>query len=246
MLEPDQGLRAGAIQRIQKILSAHGVASRREAERMIREGRVHINGIPALIGQSADFARDQITLDGAPLVPRGDLIYIMLNKPRGFVTTRSDERGRKTVMSLVEDLDAKVYPVGRLDINSEGLLLMTNDGQFANAVAHPSHGKVKTYEVHVRGDAAGAAKLLRAPIAIDEHIVKASEVSILERSEDGGILSISIVEGRNRQIRRMCDCCGLKVLYLKRVSIGALKLGSMRPGEWRHLTETERRSLSDT
>ena len=231
-------------ERVQKILSAHGAASRREAERLIREGRVTINGIKAEIGQSAVYGNDEISVDGAPLVQRGKPVYIMLNKPRGYVTTCSDESGRKTVLSLVEDAGARVYPVGRLDITSEGLLLLTNDGDFANAVAHPSHGKIKSYEVLVRGNVDCAEKKLSCPIAVDEHIVKADSVKLLNRTKDGGSLCISVGEGRNRQIRKMCACCGLEVLSLKRISIGPLKLGSLKKGQWRHLTDEEYRSIS--
>ena len=245
MPEPGEDSREGAFQRIQKIISAHGAASRREAEKLIRDGRVTVNGAIAMIGQQAEYGRDEIAVDGTPLRPRGKPVYIMLNKPHGFVTTRSDERGRKTVMSLVEDVNAVVFPVGRLDIDSEGLLILTNDGDFANSVAHPSNGKTKTYEARVRGDAAGAISLLCSPIAIDTHIVKASSARLVERFKDGGIISISIIEGRNRQIRKMCSFCGLDVVSLKRVSIGALELGSLKTGEWRHLTEAEFRSVCD-
>jgi len=194
----------------------------------------------------AVFERDEITVDGVPLIPRGSNIYIMLNKPRGFVTTRRDERGRKTVMSLVEDAGVSVFPVGRLDINSEGLLILTNDGGFAYAIAHPSRGKLKTYEVHVRGEAAKAVNMLRDPLTIDSHIVQASAVKLLDCFKDGGILSVSIYEGRNRQIRKMCACCGLGVISLKRVSIGMLELGSLKLGEWRYLTEEELKLLNDS
>ena len=224
-------------ERIQKILSAHGVASRREAERMIQAGRVTVDGIPARLGQSAQEGSEKIAIDGIPLAPKGSLVYIMLNKPRGYVTTMSDEHGRKTVISLVADAGVRVYPVGRLDINSEGLLLMTNDGQFANTVAHPSNSKQKTYEAHVRGDSAGAALLMRRPMIIDLQRVHAVSVRLKKRTDDGGILSITICEGRNRQIRKMCEQCGLEVRLLKRVSIGSLRLGSLKTGQWRYLTD---------
>jgi len=233
----------GGPERLQKILSAHGVASRREAEILIQSGRVTVNGVSAHIGQCAEFGRDEIAVDGSVLIPRGELLYIMLHKPRGYVTTRSDERSRKTVMDLIADIGSRVYPVGRLDIDSEGLLLLTNDGEFANAVAHPSHGKEKTYEVRVRGDAAGAVNLLCDPIRIDSHVVQAASVKLVHRFDYGGLLRISIAEGRNRQIRKMCASCGLEVLSLRRVSVGTLELGSLKPGEWRYLTSAEVQSM---
>jgi len=219
------------------------VASRREAERLIETGRVTVNGQRAQLGQSAEFGRDAIEVDGAPLRPRRENVYIMLNKPPGFVTTVRDERGRKTVMSLVKGVNARVYPVGRLDMYSEGLLLLTSDGQFANAVAHPSNSKKKTYEARISGDAAGAVQLLRRPMQIDSCLVRAADVSLLQQEEDGGVLQITVHEGRNRQIRKMCALCGIKLLSLKRTSIGAVRLGSLESGRWRSLTDEEIRSL---
>jgi len=233
------------IERIQKILSAHGVASRREAERMVTDGRVKINGFPASIGQGADIECDEIEVDGVALTSKAQSVYIMLNKPRGYITTVSDDRGRKTVMDLVQDAPEKVYPVGRLDMESEGLLLMTNDGLFANTVAHPSFCKQKTYEVRVRGDAAGAARLLCRPIIIDSHLVEANSASLIKHTKEGGILHISVSEGRNRQIRKMCSKVELEVMALKRISIADLELGALNPGKWRHLTEGEVKSLCD-
>jgi len=233
-----------AAERIQKILSAHGIASRRDAEKMILEGRVTVNGLTARLGQSAQSGRDDIAVDGTSLSPVKEKVYIMLNKPRGYITTRSDERGRKTVMELVEGSGAKVYPVGRLDMYSEGLLLMTNDGQFANSVAHPSNNHAKTYELRVRGDAAGALELLRRPMEIDSRIVQAKSVSLVETTADGGDFRVTVGEGRNRQIRKMCALCGLRVLSLRRVSIGALEIGALEPGHWRYLTEEEIKSLN--
>ena len=226
-------------QRIQKILSAHGVASRREAEKMIAQGRVTVNGAAAKTGDGADADTDEILVDGVLLQPKSKPLYIMLNKPRGYVTTMKDEQGRKTVTQLVCDLDERVYPVGRLDINTEGLLLMTNDGDFANAVMHPSFCVHKTYEVHVRGDIESAAQALRLPMTIDGHALRAVCVSIQKRAQGGGILSITISEGRNRQIRKMCAQNSIDVLSLKRVSVGPLKLGSLPAGKWRHLTRDE-------
>jgi len=232
-------------ERLQKILSAQGVASRREAERFILAGRVTVNGATAALGQSAEFGRDDIAVDGVPVRQGDKPVYIMLNKPRGYVTTVSDERGRKTVMELVADAGARVYPVGRLDMDSEGLLLMTNDGSFADAVMHPSHMKRKTYEAHVRGDAAAAIELLRRPMEIGGREIKAASVEAAGRTASGAIVRITIFEGRNRQVRKMCEQCGLNVRLLRRVSIGAVELGSLGVGQWRRLSDEERKSLRD-
>jgi len=229
--------------RIQKILSAHGVASRRDAEKLILAGRVSVNGIPAKLGQSAELGCDEITVDGVPLSVRDKPVYIMLNKPRGVLTTVKDDRGRPTVMELVKDAGVRVYPVGRLDMETEGLLIMTNDGNFANTVAHPSYNKIKTYEVNVRGNAREAAESLRQPVGIDGHTVSAVQVDLLSLTGNGGTLIISIIEGRNRQIRKMCSACGVRVLKLRRVSVGPLKLGSLESGKWRFLTGEEVGSL---
>ena len=244
-LEPDDGgrLETPRLERLQKILSAHGVISRRGAEQMIKDRRVSVNGVTAELGQRALAGRDMIEVDGAPLEPRREKIYIMLNKPRGYITTANDERGRKTVMELVADAGAKVYPVGRLDMDSEGLLLLTNDGDFAETVAHPSHNKLKTYEVYVRGKVKEAADLLRSPMMIGSHTVRADSVDIVKGSVSSALLRITIHEGRNRQIRKMCANCRLEVESLRRVAVGSLELGPLDPGKWRHLTNTEVRLL---
>ena len=227
--------------RIQKVLSDAGIMSRRKAEEAVAQNRVTVNGRPCKTGQKVDPRKDIIAVDGARIMieKRKKNLYIMLNKPRGYVTTMNDERGRKTVMSLISDLPMRVYPVGRLDLNSEGLLLFTNDGDFANKVAHPSFNNEKTYEVHVRGDAAGAVEALVKPMSIDDHLVQAGSVQLLKQEPDGGILRIVVREGRNRQIRKMCLMCGLKVLSLRRTTIGKLELGLLKPGQWRHLSEKE-------
>jgi len=227
-------------------MSAHGVTSRREAEKMILQGRVTINGVQATLGQSAQFGLDEISVDGAILNNVNKPVYLMLNKPRGYITTVSDDRGRKTVMSLVQDVNTRVYPVGRLDINTDGLLLFTNDGEFANTVAHPSNNKLKTYEVRVRGDVHEAVRLMRFPIEIDGCNVQAKEAILSNVTVDGGVLIITVSEGRNRQIHKMCATCGLFVKTLKRLSIGTLKLGSLKSGQWRYLTAEEVASLQGT
>jgi len=229
--------------RLQKILSSYGVSSRREAERLILGGRVLVNGIIAKTGQSAHPGIDEITVDGVPLDTKNDHIYIMLNKPRGYLSTVRDDRGRKTVMELLKEVECRVFPVGRLDMNSEGLLLFTNDGEFANAVMHPSHNIHKTYEVRVRGDIHKAAGALNKPVEIDEYTVHASKVELIQATPDGGSLIISIAEGRNRQVRKMCAACGLTVTALKRISVGRLELGDLENGKWRFLTEKEVQSI---
>jgi 23S rRNA pseudouridine2605 synthase len=226
-------------QRLHKILSAHGITSRRKAEKLIDEGRVCINGIKATIGQSANPEIDLITVDGAAIAKEPEHVYLILNKPSGYLTTVSDDRGRKTVMELVRDAGSRIYPVGRLDLNSEGLLLFTNDGDFANKVMHPSQNKQKTYLVEARGDIDKAVELLRKPIEIDGHIVCAISAEVIEKTNRTGILKITILEGRNRQIRKMCDVCGLTVKSLKRISIGKLELGTLKTGHWRYLTNDE-------
>ena len=230
-------------ERLHKIIAAHGIASRREAERMIADGRVTVNGAAAVTGQTADTDSDSIAIDGRLIAGKSRPVYIALNKPRGYVTTVKDECGRKTVMDLLTDLQERVYPIGRLDINSEGLLLMTNDGDFANSVAHPSFEVVKTYEVHIRGDAVRAAEALMQPVEIDSRWVQAVSSELINITDGGGVIRISVIEGRNRQIRRMCAACGVEVRTLKRAAIGSVKLGSLKSGEWRYLTEKEHRSL---
>ena len=227
--------------RLQKILSAHGVASRRSSEQLILEGRVSVNGRTAVLGEGADDELDDIRVDGAALAGKEEPVYIMLNKPRGVLSAMKDDYGRKTVASLASGAGRRVYPVGRLDMDSEGLLLMTNDGLFANSVMHPSFNITKTYEVCVRSGAGdGEFEALRRPIEIDGRVVQAVTVSVRDSDGAGSIVEIKIHEGRNRQIRKMCAACGLSVVSLKRVAIGALELGGLEPGKWRRLTDGEK------
>lgn len=226
-------------ERLQKIISAHGVASRRAAEKMINEGRVEINGETALLGQSADPDIDTITVDGKPLRNADKHIYIALNKPKGYVTTASDEQGRKTVMELVADCGVRVYPVGRLDIGSEGLLILTNDGEFANHLSHPSGGKKKKYRVAVKGDAEAVLDKLNGPMELDGYAIRPVQVKILGKKAEMTLLEFVLTEGRNRQIRKMCAECGLTVMRLVRVEYGCVRLGELRLGKWRHLTSEE-------
>jgi len=235
-------------EKLQKILSARGVASRRAAEKMIQEGRVRINGSAARLGDRADAETDTITVDGVPLPASKEKVYIILYKPRGYLTSVSDDRGRKTVMELLTGLETRVYPVGRLDLDSEGLLLLTNDGAFANRVMHPSGEKDKSYLVWVRGKLEDAEARLARPIVLDGRQIRPPAVRLLRERDGEACLSVTIHEGRNRQIRRMCEAAELHVRRLKRVSVGGLTLGSLRPGQWRRLTgeEAEKALLSRT
>ena len=226
-------------ERLQKILSARGVASRRTAETWIQQGRVTVNGIPAQLGDTADPEQDEILLDGKPLPQGQEPVYILLNKPRGYVTTLSDEQGRPNAAQLVADCGVRVYPVGRLDIDSEGLLLFTNDGAFANALMHPKHQVKKTYDVWVTGYVPGAEIRLARPMELDGYTIRKPEVKLLKAEGNRARLRVTIHEGRNRQIRRMCQAAGMTVTRLRRIREGGLSLGDLAPGAWRYLTREE-------
>lgn len=226
-------------ERLQKILSARGVCSRRAAEAMIEAGRVCVNGCVASLGDRADVDVDDIRIDGAPLPARSGHVYIMLHKPRGFVTTLSDEKGRANAASLVQDVGVRVYPVGRLDMDSEGLLLFTNDGEFANRLMHPKHEVDKVYEAWVTGYTRGAEKRLAQPIELDGYRIKTPTVALLQVQGDCAKLCITIHEGRNRQVRRMCLAAGMTVTRLRRIQEGTLCLGTLPRGKWRELTAQE-------
>jgi pseudouridine synthase len=224
------------MKRLQKILADAGVASRRGAELLIKEGRVAVNGRPAALGESAADT-DEVTLDGRPLATAGKNVYIVLHKPPGYVVTASDPQGRPTVMELVEEVGVRLFPVGRLDFDTSGLLLMTNDGGWANKIAHPRHGVEKVYRAKVQGvPRAAAIKNLREGVLLDEGKKTApAKVKLL----DDGRLELTIHEGRNRQVRRMCLAVGHAVTQLARVAVGNVKLGKLKPGQWRHLTPAE-------
>lgn len=227
-------------ERIQKILSGRGVCSRRKAEEYISTGRVSVNGITAQLGDSADPQIDEIMLDGKPIPSASDYVYIMLHKPRGYVTTLSDEKGRKNAAQLVADCGVRVYPVGRLDMDSEGLLLFTNDGDFANALMHPRHEVNKTYQVIVNGFAPDNLARLAQPVTLDGYTIRKPKVKLLKPLRGGrAVLSVTIHEGRNRQVRRMCELAGMTVTRLIRVSEGKLQLGDLPLGKWRNLTAQE-------
>lgn len=231
------------MERLQKILASRGVASRRKAEEMITQGRVTCNGKVAALGESADPEADEILLDGKPLPSKAEYVYIMLNKPRGYVTTLSDEKGRRDVSELVADCGTRVYPIGRLDMDSEGLLLFTNDGEFANMLMHPKHEIEKTYAVWVQDYQPGREELLRRPITLDGYQIRSPKVELVSAAEDKARLLVTIHEGRNRQVRRMCQAAGMQVTRLQRITEGKLELGKLPLGKWRYLTERERKLL---
>ena len=231
-------------ERIQKILSSRGVTSRRNAEQLIIAGRITCNGAVCKLGDSADPDVDIILVDGKELPSAGENIYIMLNKPKGFVTTLSDEKGRKNAAQLVENCGKRVYPIGRLDMDSEGILLFTNDGEFANCLMHPSHEINKVYHVEVVDYTPQALQLLEKPIFIDGYKIRPPKVKLLNDKQNGeALLEITIHEGRNRQVRRMCAKAGMRVKRLIRVQEGSLCLGDLPTGKWRHLTESELKKL---
>ena len=226
-------------ERLQKILSAAGVCSRRAAEGYLTARRITVNGETAQLGQQADPETDDIRVDGVPLGREPEAVYLMLNKPRGYVTTVSDEQGRKTVMDLLTGVHTRIYPVGRLDRDSEGLLLLTNDGALTQRLLHPSHEVSKEYHVTVSGPVEHAAENLRRIRDVAGMAIRPAEVQMLRREGNRAELRIVIHEGRNRQIRRMCARCGLEVLRLQRVREHCLELGTLPLGQWRYLTAAE-------
>lgn len=233
--------------RLQKHLSECGIASRRKAEELIEEGKVKVNCHVAFLGQKVDPKRDKITVRGKTVVSGNNVkTYIMLHKPRGFVTTLSDDKGRKCVTDLVKDAGTRLFPVGRLDMNSEGLLLMTNDGEFANKLTHPSSHVNKTYRVTVAGEVDDEKLItLREGIMLDGKKTLPCDCFVAERKVDRTVLIFIISEGRNRQIRRMCEAVKLEVLRLKRTEIAGVKLGMLPRGSWRPLNEREMRRLTN-
>jgi len=234
------------MERIQKILARRGVASRREAESMILAGRVALGGKTCVLGDTADPDTRELTLDGVAVAPARERIYLLLHKPRGFVTTMKDDQGRRTVSQLVADCGQRVYPVGRLDMDSEGLLLMTNDGDFALKLAHPRYQVKKTYRAYVTGFSQAALRRLQEPMELDDHALKIPQVAVEQAQEGSARLRITISEGRNRQVRRMCQMAGMHVTRLIRIRQGPLRLGDLPRGKWRYLTDTERRELEET
>ena len=233
-------------ERLQKFIARCGVASRREAENIILSGRVAINKKTVTeLGTKVDEDNDKVFLDGKRILPEKKLYYIMLNKTKGYITTVKDEFDRKTVLELVQDLEARLYPVGRLDYDSEGLLLLTNDCDFAYRLTHPTQHVQKKYHAVVEGTADLEHILkLRKGVMIDGYLTKPAKVEIADTRERTTQLNITISEGKNRQIRRMCEAVGLPVIKLTRVNIGGISLGNLPKGKWRHLTETEIKILN--
>ncbi len=233
-------------ERIQKLIASAGLASRRAAERLITEGRVTVNGEKVVLGQTADPAVDEVRVDGERLPRKKGNAYVMLNKPKGYVTTMRDEEGRPTVAELVQIPGRRLYPVGRLDMYSEGLLIMTDDGETANRLMHPSHRIEKTYIVDVVGENIRAAvRRMREPLDIDGCMVQAIDVQMIRQGGGRGQLEVVIGEGRNRQVRKMCALCDLKVQRLVRISEGSLELGDLPVGKWRYLTPEEIRRITE-
>lgn len=229
--------------RLQKFMADCGVASRRKSEELIEMGKVKVNGHPAQIGDKINPKRDIVTVRGKKINKTDRMYYIALNKPRGYVTTVSDELGRKTVMDLI-DCKARVYPVGRLDKDSEGLLILTNDGSFANALTHPKHNYAKVYRVTVRPSVNDEIlEKLRSGIEIDGRMTAPCDVNVVTEEDGRVVLEFILREGRNRQIRKMCEAVDLQVARLKRISIGPIKLGMLPTGKSRELTDNEVKKL---
>ena len=230
--------------RLQKFLSEAGVASRRKAEEMIKSGSVKVNGKIAQIGDSIDPKKDTVTVKGRKVTKQINMRYILLNKPRGYVTTTDDDLGRKCVLELVKDVKERIYPVGRLDRVSEGALIMTNDGAFANAMMHPSKHVPKTYRVTVRPvPTSEQVDILSTGVEIDGRLTAPADVYVVSKEEGRAVLEIVLYEGRNRQIRRMCEALNLEVARLRRIAVGSVKLGMLQTGQWRDLTPQEVESL---
>lgn len=227
--------------KLQKYFSDCGVMSRRSAEEEISRGRVLVNGAVATLGLRIDPDLDEIIYNGKRVIPQNaKKIYILLNKPRGLVTSLSDEKGRPTVLSLLKNLDARVYPVGRLDMDSDGLLLLTNDGALTNQLTHPRHEIPKIYHVEIKGEVdEKALALLSSPLVIDGYKILPVKVEIIKKSPSSTTLEMTLFEGRNRQIRKMCAICELKITRLTRVAIGNITLGALDVGKWRFLEESE-------
>ncbi len=226
--------------RLQKYMADNGIASRRKSEELILKGAVKVNGRPAKLGDKIDPRKDTVHVSGRKVVNIRKKVYIMLHKPRGFVTTMSDEKGRKCVAELVSDIGMRVYPVGRLDRDSEGLLFLTNDGEFANAMMHPSRHVPKTYRVTVRPDIdEEQITKLTTGVMIDGKMTAEAQVQVLTKEPGRVVLQMIIYEGRNREIRKMCEEVGLEVARLKRTAIGSIKLGMLPQGQYRNLTEDE-------
>lgn len=230
--------------RLQKFLADYGIASRRSSEKLIENGLVKVNGVKAKIGEKVDPIKDKVTVKGKIIKSSGKNYYVMINKPRGYVCTMNDELGRKCVKDLVSDIPARLYPVGRLDKDSEGLLFMTNDGDFANKITHPSKHISKTYRVTIRPTITEEQlDQIRVGMEIDGRKTAPADVFVIVREPERVVLEIILYEGRNRQIRNMCENLGVEVARLKRIAIGTVKLGMLQPGKHRELNENELKKL---
>lgn len=233
------------IERLQKIISAAGITSRRASEELILAGRIAVNGtVVTELGSKADPRKDLVTLDGQPIKPAEKLYYVLLHKPAGYVTSLKDPQGRQLVTELVKDIGERLFPVGRLDYNSEGLLLLTNDGEWANRLMHPRHQVDKEYHVRVRGKIdPSQIKKLADGVQLEDGPTGAASVRLLKNDQSNDWLSVTIREGRNRQVRRMCAAVGLFVVRLRRIRYGNLTLGGLQPGEYRLLSPAEAKAL---
>lgn len=232
--------------RIQKVIADSGYCSRRKAEELILQNRVKVNGHPALTGQKIDPLKDLVTIDGERIYysRKKQHVYLMMNKPRGYITSMSDDRGRRCVTELLPPTQVRVFPIGRLDLNTEGLLLFTSDGKFANDMMHPSRAVTKTYRVTVRPDLTDEqAVKLSEGVMIDGRKTAPAKVVVLSKQPNRVVMELVIHEGRNRQVRKMCEAVGLEVARLKRTSVGPVKLGMLKPGTCRELTSEELRAL---
>ncbi len=231
-----------ATERLQKFMADAGLMSRRAAEEEIRLGRVSVNGHPAEIGCKIDPVKDTVTYKNRRIVfqPKKEHVYIILNKPRGYLSATSDDRGRKCVTELIDGVNTRIYPIGRLDMISEGLLLLTDDGELKNRLTHPSHTVAKVYRVKVAGTVSDEQyEKLTSPMVIDGYKIRPVDVLLGESDESGTVMKMTLYEGRNRQIRKMCETVGLTVKRLSRLSVGDLKLDGLPMGKWRYLTDKE-------
>jgi 23S rRNA pseudouridine2605 synthase len=233
------------LERLQKIISAAGITSRRASETLILNGQVAVNGVVVTeLGSKADPSKDTITVDGRPLKIGAQRLYILLNKPPGYITALKDGQGRPLVTDLLRDVPDRVYPVGRLDYNTEGLLLLTNDGEWANRLMHPRHEIEKEYHVRVRGKVIDQQlKRLAEGVELEDGRTAPAVVNLVKSGEQNDWISVAIHEGRNRQVRRMCEAVSLSVVRLKRIRYGTLMLGTLRAGKFRYLSDTEVREL---